>query len=62
MERSSGGGSSSSGSTNGSAASGWNLTHYVRGECTASVCPPHAAAACSPDAEALGAQVRSTAC
>ena len=46
----------SGGSTNGSAASGWNLTHYVRGECTASFCPPHAAAACSPDPEATGAQ------
>ena len=62
MERSSSGSSSSIDGGNGSAASGWNLTHYVRGECTASFCPPHAAAACSPDPEAIGAQVRPTAC
>ena len=57
MERSS---SSSSGGGS-DTDSGWNLTHYVRGECTASFCPPHAAAACSPDPEAIGAQVRPTA-
>eukprot|EP01045_Picozoa_sp_COSAG04_P028132 COSAG04_NODE_4295_length_2178_cov_1.260221_3_plen_155_part_00 len=55
MERSRTGSSSIDGG-NSSAANGWNLTHYVRGECTASFCPPHAAAACSPDPEATGAQ------
>ena len=38
-----------------SLAGSWNLTHYVRGECTAQWCPPSSSAACSADPEALGA-------
>jgi hypothetical protein len=35
--------------------SSWNLTHYIRGECTARWCMPSSMAACSADPEALGA-------